>query len=235
MKLTYRDVPAPEAAGRGMPAVVFHGEGETSFGRPLDVVRASRDVGRVLVPFGNYASYPSGMEVGGICWYRLLPGYAGTDPISLATAVVQVCDLLDDQGLSGALLVGFGQGAVVALGAGLLRARRVRAIVCADLHVAHVDLLPGAVWEAGDAPPVLLARAGASTEGDSAADSARERDGAGQAVEREQEVLAARGIAASTWSRTGNLADRDVAERALSEGIARWIRQLPRLRLEEVP
>ncbi len=230
MKLTYRDVPAPEAAGRTgprMPAVVLHREGETSFERPLGVVRASRDVGRVLVPFGNYASYPSGMEVGGICWYRLLPGYAGTDPISLATAVVQVCDLLDDQGLSGALLVGFGQGAVVALGAGLLRARRVRAVVCADLHEAHVDLLPDAVWEAGDAPPVLLARAGTSTDGD--------RDGAGLVVEREQEALAARGVAASSWSRIGDPADRDVAERALSEGIARWIRQLPRLHLEEVP
>jgi pimeloyl-ACP methyl ester carboxylesterase len=228
VKLAYRDVPAPEPPGRagsGMPAVVLHREGETSFGRPLDVVRATREVGRVLVPFGNYASYPSGMEVGGICWYRLLPGYAGTDPISLATAVVQVCDLLDDQELSGALLVGFGQGAVVALGAGLLRAGRVRALVCADLHEAHLDLLPAAVWEAGDPPPVLLARAGASTDG----------DGAGMVLEREQEALATRGVAASTWSWVGEAADRDATERALSDGIAGWIRALPRLHLDEVP
>jgi pimeloyl-ACP methyl ester carboxylesterase len=228
VKLAYRDVPAPERPGQpgaAMPAVVLHREGETSFARPLDLVRATREVGRVLVPFGNYASYPSGMEVGGICWYRLLPGYAGTDPISLATAVVQVCDLLDDQELSGALLVGFGQGAVVALGAGLLRAGRVRALVCADLHGAHLDLLPAAVWEAGDPPPVLLTRAGAPTDS----------DGASMVLEREQEALATRGVAASTWSWVGEAADRDATERALSDGIAGWIRALPRLDLEEVP
>ncbi len=83
--------------------------------------------GRLVVPFGDYATTPSGMEVGGPCWYRSLPGGAGTDPLTLTRAVVQVSDLLDDAGLDRPVLMGWRQGAAVALGVGLhVPARRLR-------------------------------------------------------------------------------------------------------------
>ena len=102
---------------RAVPAVVLHREA-TPPERDAEVARATGVVGRTVTPFGDYAYYPSGMAIGGICWYRLLPGYAGHRPISLAKAVVQVCDLLDTTAMERPLLAGFGQGAVVALGVG---------------------------------------------------------------------------------------------------------------------
>ena len=149
MKLAYLDLP-----GEGVPAVVLHREA-TPPERDAEVVRATGVVGRTVTPFGDYAYYPSGMAIGGICWYRLLPGYAGTDPISLAKAVVQVCDLLDTTAMERPLLAGFGQGAVVALGVGSLRSGRVRAVVAVDPHPAHLGLLPEAVWESPEPPPIL--------------------------------------------------------------------------------
>jgi pimeloyl-ACP methyl ester carboxylesterase len=154
LKLTYLDQPAP--AGSGAPAVVaLHREAlvGTSGLHELAELARSAGAGRVVVPVGNYASYPSGMEIGGTCWYRILPGYAGTDPISLATAVVQLGDLLEDLepswGSGPPVLVGWGQGAVVGLGAALLWPERVASVVCVDAAPAHVALLPGRCFEPG--------------------------------------------------------------------------------------
>ena len=116
-----------------------------------EVVRATGIAGRTVVPFGDYAFYPSGMAIGGLCWYRLLPGFAGTDPISLAKAVVQVCDLLDDLAMPSPVLTGFGQGAVVALGAGSLRPDRVGSVVAIDPHPADVALAGSRLGGAGSA------------------------------------------------------------------------------------
>jgi hypothetical protein len=244
VKLAYRDLAAASgaaasgaaasgvAASGAVPAVVLHREAETDFDRPVEVARAGGAMGRVVVPFGHYAFYPSGMEAGGICWYRVMPGYAGTDPISLATAVVQVCDLIDDLALERPLLVGWGQGAVVALGAGLLRAGALGAMACVDLHGPHVELLPDAVWGADGASalPLLVA----ATRGDD------QDDDPAAAVHQQLKALAARGITASTWSPTpadpdgpaGRPADpaRRLAEadRALGEALGVWSADLPR-------
>ena len=180
-----------------MPAVVLHREGDPAVDRMVGLVREAGADGRVVAPFGDYAFYPSGMEIGGLCWYRLLPGYAGTDPVSLAKAVVQVCDLLDDLDLERPMVAGFGQGAVVALGAGLARADGVGAVVSVDPWPAHVPLLPGAVWDTAHAPPVLLAGT---------------HPGDAPKLERLQGVLAARGrgrrrlVLDGRWWRRGDRA-----------------------------
>ncbi len=154
MRLAYRDTAAVEP---GSPAVVLHGAGTASADDLTRVALASGAVGRVVAPFGDYAYTANGMEVAGICWYRILPGFAGTDRISLAKAVVQVCDLLDDLDLGPPVLIGWGQGGVVALGSGLLRAAAVESVVCVDVDPVHVELLPASVWADGAPPRVLLA------------------------------------------------------------------------------
>ena len=190
MKLAYLDL---VGVGEGPPAVVLHREASTGAEPSVAALRRA-GAGRVVAPYGGYAYYPSGMEVGGVCWYRVLPGFSGTDPISLTTAVVQVTDLLDDLDLDRSLLVGFGQGAVVAVGAGLLRPDRVGWVVGVDPWPGHLALLPQACGASGrpagsggaDAagPQVLLA--GSSP-------------GAADTVAASAAVLAGRGADAVTW------------------------------------
>ncbi len=113
--------------------------------------------GRVVLPFGDYAFYPSGMEVGGLCWYRLLPGYEGTDPISLAKAVVQVGDLLDDLDCRAACPDRLRPGR----GGGPRRracsSRRRPAVVCTDTPRGPCGPAAPALLDAGR-PRVLLLR-----------------------------------------------------------------------------
>lgn len=202
MKLSYLDVPGTPSAP---PAVVLHAEGLMGAAALHErIFWAQRaGAGRVVAPVGNYASYPSGMEIGGTCWYRILPGFAGTDPISLATAAVQVADLLEDPvstGCAPPLLLGWGQGAVVALGAALLDPQRAAAVACIGAPAAHLELLPRRCWSAGAPPPVLLAAAGPSAE---------------VSVEAQRAVLASHDIGAETEA---------VAEPgALSEMVAEWL------------
>ena len=203
MKLAYQDVAAQSP---GAPAVVLHREGMRSIDEPVGVALASAGVGRVVAPYGDYASYPSGMEVGGICWYRVLPGFAGTDPISLAKAVVQVCDLLDDLDLDHPVLIGWGQGGVVAVGAGLLRAAQVGSVVSLDAPPGHLELLPARAL-AAHAGPILLA----------ATDPA-----AGPILQQQLGVLGGQGRAPSTWcwSADGSAGERD---KAVAERIGGWL------------
>ncbi len=116
-----------------------------------------------MVPFGDYATTPSGVEVGGPCWYRSA-GDAGTDPLTLTRAVVQLADLLADVGLDRPVLVGWRQGAAVAVGAALLAPMATGGVVAVDVPSAHLCLLPVALSVAVGAPPVLLAVTG-SVEG----------------------------------------------------------------------
>ncbi|HEV3366964.1 MAG TPA: alpha/beta hydrolase, partial [Acidimicrobiales bacterium] len=151
MKLAYRDTPTGAA---GPPTVVLHREGQATDDLTALAV-ASGAVGRVVAPIGDYAYTANGMEVAGICWYRILPGFDGTDRISLTKAVVQVCDLLDDLKLEEPVLIGWGQGGVVARGAGLIWEGATASVVCIDPSPGHVALLPAAAWAHG-APPRLL-------------------------------------------------------------------------------
>jgi hypothetical protein len=199
VKLAYLDLDAPG----GGPAVVLHREADTTTEPTVAALRSAGVAGRVVVPFGDYAYYPSGMEVGGVCWYRVLPGFSGTDPISLTTAVVQVCDLLDDLALDDPLVVGTGQGAVVALGAGLVRPDRVGSVVAVDPWPVHVSQLPSAPHEGRPTPPVLLASVASG-------DVVRGEVG---------RVLADRGIEPARWSWSAD--DGEVAE-ALAGAVARW-------------
>ncbi|HEY2564185.1 MAG TPA: alpha/beta hydrolase [Acidimicrobiales bacterium] len=174
---------------------------------PTAVAQATAGVGRVLAPYGDYGYYPSGMELGGICWYRVLPGFAGTDPVSLAKAVVQVCDLLDDLGLHRPLLVGWGQGGVVAVGAGLLRAGQVGSVVSVDAPLGHLELLPGRALAAANRPPILLAAT----------------DPSGSPIlDQQQRVLSGGGAAPTSWCRRveGAPDDRD---KAVAERIGQWL------------
>lgn len=204
MKLAYQDI---VAAAPGVPAIVLHREGVTSIDGPTGVARAAVGVGRVLAPYGDYAYYPSGMEVGGVCWYRVLPGFAGTDPISLAKAVVQVGDLLDDLQLDRPVLIGWGQGGVVAVGAGLLRAGQVGSVVSVDAPSGHLELLPARARAAADRPPVLLA----ATE-----------PSAAPILDQQRRVLRGGGGAATIWCGPveGTPDERD---KALSVRIGQWL------------
>ena len=204
MKLAYRDFPSTSSLA---PVVVFHPEGPPSVDRPARMAESTGAVGRVVAPFGDYAFYPSGMEVGGICWYRVVPGSTAADPISLTKAVVQASDLLDDLGLDRPALIGWGQGAVVALGAALLRSHQVGSVVCVDAVAAHLELLPPAALSVGDAPPVLLA----------ATDPAGERTAADQ-----RDRLGGHGIAASVWHWTGDDGDEE-RDKAVAERIGQWL------------
>jgi pimeloyl-ACP methyl ester carboxylesterase len=203
LKLAYQDI---ATTAPGAPAVVLHREGMT-IDRPTAVAQATAGVGRVLAPYGDYGYYPSGMELGGICWYRLLPGFAGTDPVSLTKAVVQVCDLLDDLGLHRPLLAGWGQGGVVAVGAGLLRAGQVGSVVSVDAPLGHLELLPGRALAAANRPPILLA--------------ATDPSGSPILVQQ-QRVLSGGGTAPTSWCPRveGTPDDRD---KAVAERIGRWL------------
>ena len=204
MKLAYRDFPSTSS---GVPAVVFHPEGPPSIERPTRMAQSSGAVGRVVAPFGDYAFYPSGMEVGGTCWYRAVPGSTAADPISLTKAVVQATDLLDDLGLGRPALIGWGQGGVVALGAALLRSGQVGRVVCVDAVAAHLELLPPSALAGSAAPPLLLA----------ATDPAGER-----IVSDQQDQLGAHGIVASTWHWTGDDGEEE-RDKAVAERIGQWL------------
>ena len=161
MKLAYRVIPAEEA---GPGAVLVHGQGGVPIDELTAFARRCGLGGTLVVPFGDYATTPSGMEVGGLCWYRSLPGDAGTDPLTLTRAVVQLADLLADAGLDRPVLVGWRQGASVAVGAALLAPMATAGVVAVDVPSAHLSLLPAALTVAVGAPPVLLVVTG-STEG----------------------------------------------------------------------
>lgn len=161
MKLAYRVIEAEEA---GPSAVLVHGQGGVPIDELTGFARRCGLGGTLVVPFGDYATTPSGMEVGGACWYRSLPGDAGTDPLTLTRAVVQLADLLADVGLDRPVLVGRRQGATVAIGAALLAPMATGGVVAVDAPSAHLTLLPAALTVAVGAPPVLLAVTG-SVEG----------------------------------------------------------------------
>jgi pimeloyl-ACP methyl ester carboxylesterase len=201
VKLTYLDLP-----GEGIASVVLHREAASPV-HDIEVLRATGLVGRTVAPFGDYAFYPSGMAIGGLCWYRLLPGFAGTDPISLAKALLQVCDLLDALELADPVLAGFGQGAVVALGAGSLRPDLVGCVVAVDPHPAHLGLLPAAVWDSPANPRVLLA--------------ASSPEGAG-ALESSTAQLAERGRSAAAWCWDG-IGGEEAADPDLAEAVRLWL------------
>ena len=205
MKLAYRDT---DSAAPGLPAVVLHGDGTGSIDL-APVARAVAGLKRVVAPFGDYAYTASGMEVAGTCWYRILPGYAGTDPISLTKAVVQVCDLLDDLALGRPALIGCGQGGVVALGAGLLRADEVGPVVCIDAPPAHVQLLPPAVLAGPSHPPVLLVATAASRAA---------------ALGELGDHLAAHGIASEAWQWSGE-EDGPARDDAMARRIGDWLEE----------
>jgi pimeloyl-ACP methyl ester carboxylesterase len=204
MKLAYRDFPSSSS---GVAAVVFHPEGPPSIDRPTRMAQSSGAVGRVVAPFGDYAFYPSGMEVGGICWYRAVPGSTAADPISLTKAVVQATDLLDDLGLDRPALIGWGQGGVVALGAALLRPGQVGSVVCVDAVATHLELLPPTALAADGAPPVLV--------------MATDRAGA-RIVSDQHDQLGGHGIVTSTWHWTGDDGD-DERDKAVAERIGQWL------------
>jgi pimeloyl-ACP methyl ester carboxylesterase len=204
MRLTYRDL---AAVASGPPAVVLHAEGSVSTDDLAEVARASGAVGRVVAPFGDYAYTANGMEVAGICWYRILPGYAGTDRISLAKAVVQVGDLLDDLDLGNPVLIGWGQGGVVALGAGLLGAGAVESVICVDGDPAHIELLPARALGKADHPRLLLA----ATDG-----------GRGPTLGDLQAYLGGHGIESSTWEWSHEESGMERDE-ALAHRIGSWL------------
>jgi pimeloyl-ACP methyl ester carboxylesterase len=204
MKLAYRDVPA---SAPGRPAIVLHDRGMASVARVTALAQASGAVGRVVAPFGDYGFTASGMELAGICWYRTVPGFAGGDPLTLAKAVVQVGDLLDDVDLDRPALLGWGEGAVVALGAALLRPDRVASVMGIDAQASHLDALPAGLTGPASPPPVLLM--GRAEDHD----AGPERAGA---------CLGRRGITASTWDWPGGGSEED-RDKAMAERIGRWL------------
>jgi pimeloyl-ACP methyl ester carboxylesterase len=208
MKLAYLDLPLDSS---GPPVVALHREGIMSASPAAEFARASGLFGRAAVPTGEYAFYPSGMSIGGTCWYRILPGFPGTDPISLTTAVVEVADLVGDLGQSDPpmdrpVLIGWGQGAVVALAVGLWRPDLVGSVVSVDAHVAHLRQLPAAVFTAPQPPPVLLAAHGG---------------GASELGEQEA-LLASHKIAVTTWRGPDEGTESDL-DQALIDEIGRWM------------
>jgi pimeloyl-ACP methyl ester carboxylesterase len=214
MRLTYRDVPA---TAPGRPAMVFHDRGVDSVERVIGLAQASGAVGRVVAPFGDYGFTASGMELAGICWYRTVPGYAGADPLSLARAVVQVGDLLDVLDPDGLALIGWGQGAVVALGTGLLHRERVSSVVCVDARPAHLEALPASLLDASAPPPVLSMSTGAEPDMPQGGGDADH----GAAAVVGEAGLGAHGIAATGWCWPGG-ADEE-RDQAMAEEIGRWL------------
>jgi pimeloyl-ACP methyl ester carboxylesterase len=218
VKLTYRDLPATVS---GVTAVVLHDRGAASADRMAGLVQASGAAGRVVAPFGDYGFTASGMELAGICWYRTVPGFAAPDPLSLSRAVVQVGDLLDELDLDGPALLGWGQGAVVALGAGLLQPDRVTSVTGIDAPAAHIEALPARLLAAERRPPVLLLRTTADgttatgrttvTGGTTATDGSL----AGEST------LADHGITCIGWNWPGG--DDGDRDKAMAERIGRWL------------
>ncbi len=212
MKLAYLDRPVsdPNGDGDGTPVVLLHREGMGTVAQHLATIvemAGAANFSRIVAPYGDYAYYPSGMEVGGGCWYRVLPGFEGTDPISLAKAVVQVGDLLDDLDLRDAALVGWGQGAVVAIGAGLLHGGRARSVAAIDAPPGHLELLPAAFFEqSGFRPPVLLAGLG--------------RDG-GEGLSRAEALLRQKEVAVMPWLFEDE--NREMQDQAVAARIEAWL------------
>jgi pimeloyl-ACP methyl ester carboxylesterase len=158
VKLAFRTV---EAEGDGAGAVLVHGQGAVPVDELIAFARRGGLTGPLVVPFGDYATTASGMEVAGPCWYRSLPGDAGTDPLTLTRAVVQLTDLMSESALDRPVLVGWRQGAAVALGAGLLAPLATAGVIAVDVPSSHLCALPAALSVGGAAPPVLLAASGA--------------------------------------------------------------------------
>ncbi|HMD46128.1 MAG TPA: hypothetical protein VKG43_08220 [Acidimicrobiales bacterium] len=185
MKLVYQDIPTDAGTA---DVVVLHREGVFRIDQAVTVARASGAARRVVGAFGDYGVLRSGMELGGLAWYRALPGYAGTDPISLAKAVLQVTDLLD--GLADSMpapeLVGWGQGAVVAAGVGSLFGGKVRSVACFDAEPGHLDALP----EPAEGSPVVPVLVGATSEDPATLDRLAQR-------------LGDRGAPVTTWAFDG--------------------------------
>jgi pimeloyl-ACP methyl ester carboxylesterase len=204
MKLAYLDRPLDAP---GPAAVLLHREGINSTKDVLEFAHRSGLFSRLVVPTGEYAFYPSGMSIGGTCWYRILPGFEGTDPISLTTAVIEVADLLGDLALDRPVLVGWGQGAVVALATGVWQTGAVRAIVCVDPSVSHLELLPPAVLAAANPAPVLLVAADAEKASE---------------LERQEKFLASHTIGVTSWCWEGEGTKLDF-DQALADRIGRWM------------
>jgi pimeloyl-ACP methyl ester carboxylesterase len=209
MRLAYLDLPRDSSAP---PAVALHREGITSTTPAVEFTEGSGLFGRLAVPTGEYAFYPSGMSIGGTCWYRILPGFEGTDPISLTTAVVEVADLIadlrhGDPPMDRPVLIGWGQGAVVALAVGLWQPGTVRSVISVDAHLAHLRLLPPAIFSVPEPPPVLLA----------VTDGERSSDLQGQA-----DLLASHKIEATSWCGPAEGTQGDL-DQALVDEIGRWM------------
>jgi len=179
MKLAYLTLEAPrsDGYGSGPSAVLVHGEGGVPVEDMVGFARSAGLDGPIVVAFGNYATTPSGMEVGGLCWYRSLPGDAGTDPLTLTRAVVQLTDLLADVAdtptgsrtpADRPVLVGWRQGATVAIGAGLLAPGSVGAVVAINVLSSHLALLPKSLVASADGPPVLVVADGEVEDADPA-------------------------------------------------------------------
>jgi len=200
VKLAYQDLSADGA----VDVVVLHREATFSVDEAVGAVRDGGAARRIVVPYGDYGILRSGMELGGMAWYRHLPGYAGTDPISLAKAVIQVSDVIDDlaPGMPAPSLVGFGQGAVVAAGVGCLFGDKVAAVACFDAVPEHLDALPDG--PAGSAPPVLVGATGPEH---------------GDAVGGLTERLARRGATVTTWVFEG----AGEPGPAVAERLGRWL------------
>ena len=174
-RLVYRQL---DTGGPGPDVLALHAEAQR-----VDVVLSllgAAGARRVVAPYGDWSITPSGMAQGGLCWYRHQPGVPGADPISLTRAVLQVHDLVVGLGAAAPrALVGFGQGAAVALGVGRLLPDRIDAAACVDLPEDHVAALPPAPCD-GDAGgggaaagPLTVARWSTGDAGDRAALVAR--------------------------------------------------------------
>jgi pimeloyl-ACP methyl ester carboxylesterase len=157
VRLAYRVV---DAEGAGPSAVLVHGQGAVPVDALCALARRGGIGGTLVVPFGDYATTSSGMEVGGPCWYRSLPGGVGTDPLTLTRAVVQLADLLAEVDLDRPVLLGWRQGAVVAVGAGLFAPGATAGVIAVDVPPTHLALLPAGLSVSVGAPPVLLAMTG---------------------------------------------------------------------------
>lgn len=167
MKLTYLhqagdgcgDVGHGDAGGgaaRAPALVVVHAEAAPPDVRLVGRLSRSGGGRPVIAPFGDYAFYPSGMEVGGLSWYRVPTGRDRADPITVCRAILQVCDLIEDLGCSASTVVGERQGAVVAIGAGLLRPDLVAAVAAIDVPADHLAALPPGAWAQTSRPALLL-------------------------------------------------------------------------------
>jgi pimeloyl-ACP methyl ester carboxylesterase len=131
----------------------------------------------------------------------------GPTGVARASAGVgRVCDLLDDLQLHRPVLIGWGQGGVVAVGAGLLRAGQVGSVVSVDAPSGHFDLLPARARAAEARPPMLLAATDPS---------------GGPVLDQQQHVLSG-GRVPITWCcpDEGTPDDRD---KALSARIGQWL------------